>query len=117
VTDISPVKSTQKLRPQFNRSIHSCPVDPNSVATFAVSDNPGIPVVGVFVSRSNGDSWVELASGGAAYGFVEIDGANRDVIYLCGESGAVAFVGDFATIDSRVGNLVTAGRNIRLYGI
>lgn len=115
VTDISPRIGGVACRPNLNRALHSCPIDPYSLVE--AGDNDAGGGSGVFVSRTQGASWNMIDGPSSLYTFVEIAGNDHSVIYLCGLNGTVGYCSDFAAIDNRMGNLVTSGRNIRMFGL
>lgn len=118
VTDVSPSVGGAKGRPQYNRAIHTCPVDVNTVLEIATDDST---YNAAFVSRDRGASWTKITDDASSFTFCEVAGNDRNAAYFCGVSGAVGYSGDLVTVDDRMGNLLvlnpSIGRHLRLYGI
>lgn len=117
--DITPIIGGSKQRLLHTRSLHTCPVDANTVL-MAVGGNGAS---GVLMSRNKGTTQFLLTPGTTTdYNGAEVAGNNPNLGYVWGSSGAIGHV-DLATqtIDDRRGNIVTdfpgIGRFTRIRGL
>ena len=75
--------------------------------------------VGVFVSVDEGDTWAEVSGGDTGdYHGAAIAGNDPNSLFVLGSNCAIGYSADFGAtgIDSRKGNMATAGEIVRIIG-
>lgn len=118
--NIAPTNSGgQSFAGRHHMSIRTSPINRQRLVVCGLkTDGGGNKNSLVAVSKNGGDTWVNLEELWGipgypirAYTRAYMAGNDPNVIYLLGEQGRIGYVGDFATIDERSGNL-TGGLSI-----